>query len=141
MGDFAFTFVNTHLEVGGQAAPAQQLQALQLQGVLRDLTGPIAFTGDINSAADGSTTTSYDLLTAVLTDPQAGGGAPTCCQAADLLNASSQHATRIDFVMHRDFESVTDYRTVLDTPSSRVTTATGERWASDHAGVVATLNY
>ena len=139
--EFTFTFVNTHLEVGGQAAPIQVAQAFELRAVLQDITGPIAFTGDINSAADGSTTASYDQLTLVLTDPQAGGGDPTCCQATDLLNETSQHATRIDFVMHRDFESVTGYRAVLDAPSSRVSTAGGLRWASDHAGVVATLNY
>lgn len=138
---FDFTFLNTHLEVGGQAAPIQALQALQLRGVVSGISGPIAFTGDINSAADGSTTTSYATITGVLTDPAAGSGGLTCCQAADLLNTTSQFATRIDFVMHRGFDSASNYHTVLDTPSSRVTTAGGTRWASDHAGVVATLNH
>ena len=40
-----------------------------------------------------------EVLTETLTDPLAGGGEPTCCQAADLLNATSEHTTRIDVVM------------------------------------------
>ena len=139
VGDLDFTFVNTHLEVGGDAAPVQAIQASELSNVIRSIDGPVVFTGDINSAADGSTTPSYGTLTDVLTDPQAGGGSPTCCQADDLLNATSQHATRIDFVMHRGFDAVPDYRTVLDTPGSRVKAGGALRWASDHAGVVATL--
>ncbi|MEL6616850.1 MAG: endonuclease/exonuclease/phosphatase family protein [Bacteroidota bacterium] len=139
--DFTFTFVNTHLEVGGDAAPIQFLQATQLKGVIDRLDGPVAFTGDINSAADGSTTDSYAKIIEALTDPLAGGGEPTCCQDSDLLNATSDHTTRIDFVMHRDFEGATDTRAILDTPDTRVTTAGGTRWATDHAGVVSTLTY
>ena len=138
---FDFTFVNTHLEVGGVAAPVQQIQASQLAGVINGITGPVAFTGDINSAADGSTTTSYATLTAVLTDPLAGGGEPTCCQAADLLNATSALDSRIDFVLFRGFDSATDVRAVLDTPEARVMAGGALRWPSDHAGVVATLTY
>ena len=137
---FAFTFVNTHLEVGGPAAIAQQFQAAELAGVLRGIAGPIAFTGDINSAADGSTTNSYGQLTAVLTDPGTGTGA-TCCQASDLRNAAPSLTTRIDFVMHRGFSGASAYDVVLDDAASRVASGGAELWASDHAGVVATLDY
>ncbi|GAB5536026.1 MAG: hypothetical protein Rubg2KO_22750 [Rubricoccaceae bacterium] len=137
---FTFTHINTHLEVGGAAAIAQQIQAAELIGVIQGISGPIAFTGDINSAADGSTTNSYTQLTGNLTDPGVGTGA-TCCQDSDIRNASSSLTTRIDFVMHRDFKSASNYDVVLDDPASRVTSNGESLWASDHAGVVATLEY
>ena len=137
---FTFTHLNTHLEVGGPAALVQQVQAAELINVMRDIDGPIAFTGDINSAADGSSTNSYGQLTGTLTDVGVGSGA-TCCQASDLRNASSTLATRIDFVMHRGFEGSSNYDVVLDDPSSRITSNGELLWASDHAGVVATLTY
>jgi endonuclease/exonuclease/phosphatase family metal-dependent hydrolase len=137
---FTFTHLNTHLEVGGAAAIAQQIQAAELINVMRAIDGPIAFTGDINSAADGSTTNSYSQLTGTLTDVGIGTGA-TCCQASDIRNASSTLTTRIDFVMHRGFKSASNYDVVLDDPASRVSSGGGLLWASDHAGVVATLEY
>lgn len=137
---FSFTHVNTHLEVGGAAAQAQETQASELVNRMRGIDGPIVFTGDINSAADGSTTTSYAQLTGTFTDPGIGTG-PTCCQASDIRNASSSLTTRIDFVMFRDFKSASSYDVVLDDPASRVTSGSDLLWASDHAGVVATLEY
>ena len=137
---FSFTHVNTHLEVGGAAAVAQQIQAAELVDVIDGLEGPIAFTGDINSAADGSTTNSYAQFTSILRDPGTSTG-PTCCQASDIRNASSSLTTRIDFVMYRDFKSASNYDVVLDDPTSRVTSGADLLWASDHAGVVATLEY
>ena len=140
VGDFTFTHVNTHLEVGGEAAIAQQFQAAELVTVIGAIDGPVAFTGDINSEADGSGTNSYAQLAGGLTDAGVGSG-PTCCQASDLRNASSSLRTRIDFVMHRGFEGVAGYDVVLDDAASRVTSGGELLWASDHAGVIATLEY
>lgn len=127
------TFVNTHLEVGGPAEAFQIFQARQLREAIREISGPVVVVGDINS--DGVTGgQSYTLLTDGLSDA-ATSAAPTCCQAADLRNPTSQHQTRIDVVLHRDMEGVTESQVVLDEPGDRV----GGLWPSDHAGVWADL--
>ena len=131
---FDFTFVNTHFEVGGPAEPVQIAQGNELRTVVAGLSGPVVVVGDINS--DGNAAgTSYTALTADLTDASAIGSALTCCQAADLRNAVSQLASRIDVVLFRGFRRVVDAEVVLDEPGDRV----GGLWPSDHAGVWAEL--
>ena len=128
-----FTFVNTHLEVGGEAETAQVLQAAQLGRELDAVDGPLVLVGDINSdgRAGGR---SYTLLTDRFEDAVPTADAPTCCQAADLRNADSQLTTRIDVVLSRGFER-SAAEVVLDAPADRV----GGLWPSDHAGVWADL--
>ncbi|WP_420456858.1 endonuclease/exonuclease/phosphatase family protein [Rubrivirga sp.] len=130
----SFTFINTHLEVGGPAEPLQVLQASELLPVLGAITGPVIFVGDINSDANANGT-SYQTLTVPLRDAFAAGSEPTCCQAADLRNAASQLQTRIDVVLSRGFTTTAEGEVVLDTPAERV----GGLWPSDHAGVWAEL--
>ena len=99
----AFTFVNSHLEVGGPAAPAQEGQARELVDALNALPGALIVAGDFNSSADGMGTTSYSQLTRVLTDgwKRAGAGTAgfTCCSG--LSDASFDADSRIDLVLHR----------------------------------------
>ena len=83
--------VSTHLEP--ISPPVQIAQALELLSGPAQTTLPLIMLGDFNSAADGSTTATYGLLTAaglVDTWNAAHPGDPglTCCQAADLLNAT-----------------------------------------------------
>lgn len=135
-----FTFVNSHLEVGGAAAPVQEIQAFELRTYLQNLSGSIVFTGDINSDAGGTSTASYATLTAALTDAVTGASArPTCCQGEFLDNAASEHTTRIDVILHRGFSRTASSETLFDDPADRIPTAGGLRWPSDHAGVFAVL--
>jgi endonuclease/exonuclease/phosphatase family metal-dependent hydrolase len=134
-----FTFVNTHLEVGGQAALIQEAQTSELAPYLRGLQGDVIFVGDINSDAGGTGTQSYATLTnpanKLVDAAGSGAGTPTCCQAADIRNATSALSTRIDVVFSRGF-TVLDVDTVLDEAADK--TASG-LWPSDHAGVWAEL--
>jgi endonuclease/exonuclease/phosphatase family metal-dependent hydrolase len=118
-----FRFVNTHLEVETFRA-TQEAQAREFLAGPAKAPGAVIATGDFNSAADPSTTDAPTATYAALTKSwfddawAVNGGAPglTCCQNSPLTNSVS------DLV-------------VGDTPIS----ATQPKWASDHAGVVATL--
>lgn len=131
-----FRFLNTHLEVGEFAA-VQQAQAQELLAGPGRTRRPLVLTGDFNSAADGSSTTTYaDLIGAGLLDAwgirrRAPGF--TCCQAGDLANRRSTLRTRIDLVLTRGIRRVRWATVVGDRPIAK----TPPRWASDHAGVVA----
>jgi endonuclease/exonuclease/phosphatase family metal-dependent hydrolase len=141
-----FRFVDTHLETEEYPA-VQQAQAAEF------LAGPgaggtIIATGDFNSAADGSTTTSYEQLTApgafrdAWDENQLGDGW-SCCQESNtpplapgaLNNPTSTLKTRIDLILSRgSARSGGDEAELIgDTPFQ----AEPPFWPSDHAGVVA----
>lgn len=141
-----FRFVNTHLETE-DFAQVQQAQAAEF------LTGPgrggtIIAVGDFNSAADGSTTTSYAQLTApgkfrdAWDEDQLGPGY-TCCQASNtpplapgaLNNPVSTLKTRIDLVLSRGAaRSDGGHAEVVGAQPFQ---SVPPFWPSDHAGVVA----
>ena len=129
----AFRFVNTHLEVEDDPA-VQQAQGRELLAVAKAPRATI-LVGDLNSAADGSTTTTYaDLAARGYRDAAASVG-PTCCQSNTLTNPVSQLRSRIDLVLvHGAAQPVEAHRTG-DVPFR----TTPPYWPSDHAGVVATL--
>lgn len=132
-----FRFVNTHLEVEDSPL-VQQAQAREfLAGPAR---GPaVIATGDFNSAADGSTTTSYAQLTkAWFRDAwSVNPGEPglTCCQNSTLTNPASALRSRIDLVLTHGAVRPLTASVVGDT----LIGATPPLWPSDHAGVVATV--
>ena len=99
-----FHFANTHLETE-DFPEVQQTQAAEfLAGPALGRGADIA-TGDFNSAADGSTTSSYAQLTKVFTDAWGvNRGLPglTCCQNETLDNPVSKLSSRIDLVLSRD---------------------------------------
>lgn len=142
-----FRFVATHLEE--QLAPPVQLaQAAELLLLLWREWRPVVLTGDFNSAADGSQTPTYGLLTHggfvdVWSQARPHASGYTCCEPADLhLTASLDQ--RIDLVLVRN---PSDRRhPIEDHPSvsllgvdPRDRTASG-LWASDHAGIVASFS-
>lgn len=132
-----FRMVNTHLETEDFPA-VQEAQATEFLAGPAASRGPVIVTGDFNSAADGSTTRSYALLTASFRDswnPATLGAGLSCCQNETLTNATSQAATRIDLVLGRRGVRPVTARLVGATPFR----TTAPAWASDHAGVVATL--
>lgn len=132
-----FHFVNTHLET-------QDFPAVQVTQAQEFLAGP-AFgpgadiaVGDFNSAADGSTTTSYASLTSAFTDAWVvNGGDPgySCCQNSMLTNPVPQAGSRIDLVLSHGDVAPVAARLVGNVPFQ----AAPPFWASDHSGVVATL--
>lgn len=132
-----FHLASTHLET--EKAPAVQLaQAAEfLAGPARGRGTDIAV-GDFNSAADGSTTATYALLTSRFRDAwrvNAGDPGLTCCQDPTLTNVASHLDKRIDLVLTRRGAKPVEAHVVGATPFQ----PTPPLWASDHAGVVATL--
>jgi endonuclease/exonuclease/phosphatase family metal-dependent hydrolase len=136
-----FRFANTHLEVSN-FADVQEAQTREfLAGPARSRAALIAV-GDFNSAADGSTTGSYDILAGALNDAwslNTGDPGYTSGQNGTLSNATSQLDRRIDLVMTRSSlrtrVRAMESHLVGDTPFQQ----TVPRWPSDHAGVVTTL--
>lgn len=143
-----FRFVDTHLETE-EAPPIQEAQAAEfLAGPGRG--GTIIATGDFNSAADGSTTASYQRLTApgrfrdAWSEAQLGPGW-SCCQESNtpplapgaLNNPVSTLKTRIDLILSRGaaFSSGDEAELIGNTPFQ----AEPPFWPSDHAGVVAQI--
>jgi endonuclease/exonuclease/phosphatase family metal-dependent hydrolase len=98
--------------------------------------------GDLNSAADGSSTTTYaDFLAAGYSDAWTAGGTGaglTCCHDDDLQNATTVLVKRIDYILFRGGLEVVSADVVGDDPAERTLAGL---WASDHAGVVATLRF
>jgi endonuclease/exonuclease/phosphatase family metal-dependent hydrolase len=136
-----FRFANTHLEVAGFPAvqEAQAREFLAGPGASRDA---VIAVGDFNSAADGSSTDSYAVLTGVLADAwRVNPGDPgfTSGQNGTLSNATSLLDQRIDLILTRSSRRTTvralEAHVVGDTPFQQAV----PRWPSDHAGVVATL--
>lgn len=144
-----FRFVDTHLETE-ESPLVQEAQAAEF------LAGPgkggtVVATGDFNSAADGSTTGSYALLTApgkfrdAWDEAQLGPGW-TCCQQSNtpplapgaLNNPVSTLETRIDLILRRG--AVRSHGDEAELIGDTQFQAEPPFWLSDHAGVVATLH-
>ncbi|NNF59559.1 MAG: endonuclease [Rhodothermaceae bacterium] len=137
----SFTFGNAHLEVGGPAAVAQAAQARALVAALGD-TNPLILLGDFNSGPDntGADLEAYNALTGAFSDAwsvfRPNDDGPTCCEAADLRNDTSELDTRIDLVLYDGDITPTAIGRVGEEPADQTPSGL---WPSDHAGVVATL--
>ena len=132
-----FHFANTHLEVE-DSATVQEAQAAEfLAGPALGPGADIA-TGDFNSAADGSSTTSYAQLTKKFKDAwRVNKGVPglTCCQNETLTNEMPQLGSRIDLVLTRNGAKALSASVIGVTQFQ----SSAPLWPSDHAGVVATV--
>jgi len=143
----SFRFVSTHLEVQA-GEPIQVLQAQELLATLAAGADPIVLVGDFNSAADGSQTPTYGMITSggyvdswSQRYPRDAGY--TCCQSVTLMNPAPSLDQRLDIVFTRGLSGVTGRVVgglhadiVGDEPSDRTSSGL---WPSDHAGVVVTL--
>ncbi len=127
----SFRFANTHLET--EDAPAvQQAEGVEFLAAVRT-RGAVVAVGDFNSAADGSTTTTYADLTGDWFRDAAPGVGLTCCQNGTLTNPVAAYGSRIDLVLvHGPAQPVSAVR-VGAVPFQ----ASPPFWSSDHAGVVA----
>jgi hypothetical protein len=129
--------VATHLEVeGGPFGAVQQLQGQELVGLLAGETGPVLLSGDFNSAADGSTTTTYaDVVAAGYADPwpllRPNTAGSTCCFSEDLRGGAL--TSRIDLTLARNGPRPWLTFRVGSQPWERTWSGL---WPSDHAGVV-----
>ncbi len=131
----SFRFVTTRLE-SALAPSVQEAQAAEF------LSGPalgrqVIAVGDFDSAPDGSTTSTYARLTTPLVDAWSVNDTPglTCCQAPGLTNLTPRATMRTDLVLTRG-----QIRPVgADVVGSQPFQFTEPFWASDHAGVVATV--
>jgi endonuclease/exonuclease/phosphatase family metal-dependent hydrolase len=127
-----FRLVNTHLDPDSPAVQVAQARELLAGPYATDR--PLIAVGDFNSAADGSSTASYGVLTgAGLLDAWEGAGGFTCCQAELLDNPASQLNERIDLVLTGTGARAKDAHLIGALPEVRV----AGLWPSDHAGVVA----
>jgi endonuclease/exonuclease/phosphatase family metal-dependent hydrolase len=138
----SFRFVTTHLDA--VSPPVQLAQAMELVLTAGATTLPVIFAGDFNSTADSSLDPSFPTYQAIINagfvDAWPIKRAPdpgfTCCQAPDLLNATSLLTHRSDLILFRGGFDVADIGLVGNTPADRTPAGL---WPSDHAGVVATL--
>ncbi|MCZ6755310.1 MAG: endonuclease/exonuclease/phosphatase family protein [Gemmatimonadetes bacterium] len=155
VGGKRYRVVNTHFEPKQPVPQIQQAQAGELLAALAEAHDPVVVVGDLNSGpADADPAAPYNQLRAShFTDAwlkrvprgrRFDDPGYTCCQAADLQNATSQLVERIDLIMVRnDFDFLprsvvgpSRVEVVGDEQADR--TASG-LWPSDHAGVVATF--
>jgi endonuclease/exonuclease/phosphatase family metal-dependent hydrolase len=144
----AVRLINTHLD-GDCADRDPTIQLAQAQEILqgpvkeaRDQGLPVILLGDLNSKADGGGTQTY----AELLKPKVGfvdawtqGGSGlglTCCQDDFLLNTTAFQDRRDYVLFGRGPFQVINAQLVGADP---ITTPSGLRWPSDHAGVVARL--
>jgi hypothetical protein len=135
-----FHVANTHLEVSGFPAVQEARAQEFLAGPARGRGADIAL-GDFNSAADGSTTDSYDILTGWFRDAwPAHRRDPgyTSGQNQTLTNPVSLLDQRIDLILIRGAVRRVKAHVVGDEPFRPLTQA-WPIWPSDHAGVVATV--
>jgi endonuclease/exonuclease/phosphatase family metal-dependent hydrolase len=143
-----FLFVSSHLETQGNP-PIQEAQTQQLVKWTQNQKLPIILVGDFNSAANanpaaGTVTRTYDMLRNhgrfddLWSVANPGTIGLTCCHAGDLV-ADQAFNQRIDLIMMDKVAA----RLVTDVSASLVGVNPFQggqpRWASDHAGVVASF--
>jgi endonuclease/exonuclease/phosphatase family metal-dependent hydrolase len=135
-----FRFVTTHLETE-QAPAVQRAQATEFLAGPAAGPGTFIAVGDFNSAADGSTTDTYRLLTGQFRDAwnEVSPGRPgyTCCQSPELNDPAPQLTSRIDLVLINGAASAKSAHVVGADPFR----TTAPRYTSDHAGVTATVDW
>jgi endonuclease/exonuclease/phosphatase family metal-dependent hydrolase len=136
-----FRFANTHLEVGGDAAPIQEKQGKEFVKVVKKGADTAIAMGDFNTDAYGLySPKTYQILTrSYFSDawkPKRDGKGLTCCQNDALSNPISENVTRIDLVLtHGKVKSTGSVNTNV-TPFRE---APVPLWESDHGGVVTEL--
>jgi endonuclease/exonuclease/phosphatase family metal-dependent hydrolase len=137
-------FVSVHL-IPNAGTIVSHAQELFNPGAAADTTLPLVFGGDFNTHVDPLI---YQTLINAHTGPpltdawkllhpnQPGF---TCCQNADLLNATTfpTFKLRIDLILFRGLAGVSNMKVFGDKPQTDRTPS--GLWPSDHAGIVATL--
>jgi hypothetical protein len=124
-----FRFVNTHPEAFDAGINFLQVSELVAGPLATSL--PVVLVGDLNASPPSP---SMQLVFGAgfldAADAPVGDPGPTCCFAPDLRSGTL--VSRIDYVLYRGSFEVTAHERVGLDP-----VVTGERYPSDHAGVVA----
>lgn len=132
----SFRFVTTHLDT----VPGIQIaQAAEMIPAAGNTSLPVIFTGDLNARADSGIDPTFPTYQAFINAGFSDGWRKrlpdpgfTCCQAQNLMNASSALDRRIDLILTRGNIGVSNIRVLTEkTPSGL--------WLSDHSGVIADL--
>lgn len=132
-----FRFLDTHLETQA-APPIQEAQGQEFLFGPANTGGTVIAVGDFNSAADGSTTTTYRDLTdhffRDIWDKNPGVPGLTCCQNSSLTNFPGELTSRIDLILTMRASSRAFGAEVVGDTIFQVVPPL---WPSDHAGVIA----
>ena len=136
-----FRLVTTHLEALHPVV--NTLQGDELLAGPAATTLPVIVIGDLNSAADGSSTPTYaNFVAAGFVDAWAvrhpNKAGYTCCEAEDLRNPTPTLTERIDFVLFKGAFRVGHVWLVGENSKDRTPSGL---WPSDHAGVGARLKF
>lgn len=136
-GGRRFHVVATHLEA--YSDPTRDAQATELLAMVKASSAPTLVLGDVNSAAAGTGSATYDMVRqAGLGDAwaTANPGSPgfTCCRSADLRGGSLDQ--RIDMIFTEGAFTVQRASVVGASASDRTPAGV---WPSDHAGVLASV--
>jgi endonuclease/exonuclease/phosphatase family metal-dependent hydrolase len=142
VGGRTLRFVTTHLDTLA-AVSLPQVREL-IASAAGETTLPIVLSGDFNARADSASDPTYPTYKAVIdagfTDAWLKAGVAdqgfTCCQNANLNNATTALNQRIDLVMLRGISAVSDVRLVGNASSDKTPSGL---WPSDHAGLAVTL--
>ena len=142
LGGRTIRFIATHLEVAATpaAAEVQLRQAAELVAGPARTSLPVVLLGDFNARPG---TPAYDSLRAAGFDDAWTRANPadlpgfTCCHAASLSDPADALRRRIDLILTRGGIAATECRVVGDQPGD----FREGLWPSDHAGVVATLEF
>jgi endonuclease/exonuclease/phosphatase family metal-dependent hydrolase len=149
VGGLHIIFVSTHPESDLAGNSMTQLRAAQVTELVGSLPAgvPAIVMGDLN---DEPGSLMYQVLTgAGLTDVwralRPGVAGNTCCHDDNLGDMPARFDEHIDYIFERGFgmgRGGLQGRIALfgDQPSERIAGPAHPLWASDHAGLVATLN-
>jgi len=136
--------VNTHLEVR-LFAGVQEVQAAELRAGPTGVAGPLVVLGDMNAGPSDTSIETYAILLgddledawvqsgSEISDPDGA----TCCYATTLEPEARALSRRIDIVAVGGGARAVAATRVTDEPSERTA---ADIWASDHAGVVVTID-
>jgi endonuclease/exonuclease/phosphatase family metal-dependent hydrolase len=140
-----FRFISAHLQAESPNPLVNAVQVAQARELLNGPAGaalPVVLVGDFNSRADGTGTTTYNLLTGaglndawIATHSNELGN--TFGNDPDLRNTTVNFTQRLDLVLYRGDIRAADADVVGDELGDRTSSGL---WPSDHAGVTATLD-
>jgi len=140
----SYRVVDTHLEVAWEeGSPIPAAQATELVQQLQTETKPLILLGDFNAKPGDAP---YQILvdggfkdTWQMSHPTENAEGYTCCHSPGLNDATAVFEQRIDYVFVREPVSSGGLR-VTDAQVVRVGTE-AQPWASDHAGLQATITW
>ncbi len=142
-----YTVVSTHLESGpgGELEFLRTVQALEIIAATQNAPRVILL-GDLNDVPDSPMHQTLREIgfQDVWTSLRPGVTGNTCCHAADLSNPQADMTMRLDYVFSRGVlgqpqAGVQGQIDLVGLGPQEQLPASGPRWSSDHAGVVATL--